>query len=63
MARASKRRRALLPEKAAEALESLNRQALHAARLAFVQPKSGKNLAFDSPLPKEIQKLIAALRK
>ena len=58
-----KTRRALLPELAAEALESLDRQALHAAHLAFDHPRSGKHVAFDSPLPKEIQKLIAALRK
>ena len=58
-----KTRRALLSADAAAALERLKRQALHAAHLAFAQPRSGKQLAFDSPFPKEIQELVSALRK
>ena len=53
-----KTRRALLSADAAAALERLKRQALHAAHLAFAQPRSGKSLAFDSPFPKEIQELV-----
>jgi 23S rRNA pseudouridine1911/1915/1917 synthase len=49
----------LLPEKAQAALTALNRQALHAFRLAFSHPGSGKLLSFESKLPKE----LAALEK
>jgi 23S rRNA pseudouridine1911/1915/1917 synthase len=37
------------------------RQALHAARLAFVHPASGQALRFESPLPQDMRELIAAL--
>ena len=43
------------------ALALCPRQALHAARLAFVHPVSGAELAFESPLPADMQALIAAL--
>ena len=33
----------------------LQRQALHAARLAFVHPATGAALAFDAPLPQDLQ--------
>jgi 23S rRNA pseudouridine1911/1915/1917 synthase len=33
----------------------LTRQALHAARLALVHPRSGRLLAFESPLPADLQ--------
>jgi 23S rRNA pseudouridine1911/1915/1917 synthase len=38
------------------------RQALHAWKLAFVHPKSGKVLAFESPLPEDFRALLAGLR-
>jgi 23S rRNA pseudouridine1911/1915/1917 synthase len=37
------------------------RQALHAARLGFVHPATGAALAFSSPLPADMQELIAEL--
>jgi 23S rRNA pseudouridine1911/1915/1917 synthase len=38
------------------------RQALHAATLGFVHPVSGAAMEFASPLPADLQALIAALR-
>jgi 23S rRNA pseudouridine1911/1915/1917 synthase len=52
-----------LNREAREALAALDRQALHAAELAFVHPVSGRRLAFDSPLPPDMARLVAALRK
>jgi 23S rRNA pseudouridine1911/1915/1917 synthase len=43
------------------ALESLNRQALHAALLGFEHPKTGKPMRFESPLPADMASLLAAL--
>ncbi|MEP9376642.1 RluA family pseudouridine synthase [Aquabacter sp. CN5-332] len=50
-----------LPEDAKTALNGLGRQALHAARLGFVHPKTGKILSFESPLPQELRELRTAL--
>ncbi len=44
------------------ALAALARPALHAARLAFTHPATGERLAFESPLPADLQALIASLR-
>jgi 23S rRNA pseudouridine1911/1915/1917 synthase len=44
------------------ALAALGRQALHAAELAFVHPVSGRQLAFESPLPPDMAELVAPLR-
>jgi len=38
------------------------RQALHAARLGFNHPISGAKLAFDSPVPADMQELLSRLR-
>ena len=46
-----------------EALRGFRRQALHAARLAFVHPVSGQAMSFESPLPDDLQALLAALRE
>lgn len=48
---------ALLPPKAQAALKALGRQALHAFRLAFSHPSTGKLLEFESKLPKELAAL------
>ncbi len=50
-----------LPEAAREALQRLNRQALHAAELGFVHPVSGERLHFESAPPPDMQALIDAL--
>ncbi|HEY0212808.1 MAG TPA: RluA family pseudouridine synthase [Paenirhodobacter sp.] len=49
-------------EIAAEAAAAFPRQALHAATLGFRHPVSGEDLRFSSPLPDDIQALLAALR-
>jgi 23S rRNA pseudouridine1911/1915/1917 synthase len=53
----------LLGPKAQAALASLGRQALHATSLGFTHPITGADLRFDSPLPKDLQKLHKALPK
>jgi len=50
-----------LGEGARDALESLGRQALHAAELGFDHPLTGKSLRFESPLPADIADLARAL--
>jgi 23S rRNA pseudouridine1911/1915/1917 synthase len=47
---------------ATEALRELSRPALHAARLAFVHPSSGRTLSFEAPLPADLAKTLQALR-
>ena len=44
-------------------LPHLERQALHAWRLGFVHPGSGKRVSYTSPLPEDLRRAIAALRK
>jgi 23S rRNA pseudouridine1911/1915/1917 synthase len=48
---------------AREILRSLERPALHAARLAFDHPVSHERLAFESPLPADILRVVEALRE
>ncbi len=43
------------------ALRQLQRQALHAAELAFEHPVSGKRLRFSSELPRDMAELLSAL--
>jgi 23S rRNA pseudouridine1911/1915/1917 synthase len=50
------------PEDLAAALRGFRRQALHAARLALTHPGTGARLAWESPLPEDLDRLIAALR-
>jgi 23S rRNA pseudouridine1911/1915/1917 synthase len=42
---------------------AFSRQALHAARLAFVHPESGQPLRFEAPLPADLRALLARLRR
>jgi 23S rRNA pseudouridine1911/1915/1917 synthase len=44
------------------ALATLTRPALHAARLAFTHPASGARLEFTSALPSDLQGVLGALR-
>lgn len=57
--------RLLLPKGASpqliEALRAFKRQALHAARLAFEHPKTGKTIECTSPLPEDMQQLLRVL--
>lgn len=43
-------------------LSLLTRQALHAAKLGFVHPKTKEYLEFTSPLPNDIKKVLECLR-
>jgi 23S rRNA pseudouridine1911/1915/1917 synthase len=43
------------PEYGTAGLYGLERQFLHAAHIAFAHPASGERLAFDSPLPADLQ--------
>lgn len=40
-----------------------DRQALHAHRLAFRHPRTGRLVAFEAPLPPDLQELVARLRQ
>jgi 23S rRNA pseudouridine1911/1915/1917 synthase len=51
-----------LSEAGVQAVRDFPRQALHAAVLGFIHPATGENLRFESPLPQDMQDLIAALR-
>ena len=44
-------------------LAGLDRQALHAKRLAFAHPKIGTLLKFNSPLPVELAEIVAAFKQ
>ena len=52
----------LLNPQQSDALKALGRQALHAAELGFVHPKTGEQMVFESPLPADLLRLIEALR-
>jgi 23S rRNA pseudouridine1911/1915/1917 synthase len=47
---------------AREAYASLDRPALHAARLSFTHPATGEALAFEAPLPQDLESVLALLR-
>lgn len=46
----------------ADVARQLGRQALHAATLAFDHPATGERLAFEAPLPEDMQRALVALR-
>ncbi|HWG04472.1 MAG TPA: RluA family pseudouridine synthase [Beijerinckiaceae bacterium] len=46
-----------------QAVESLERQALHAATLGFTHPVTRQELCFESPLPADLAALLEALRR
>ena len=45
------------------AAAAMGRQALHAWRLAFAHPRTGKALAFEAPLPPDLSAALAILRR
>ncbi len=47
----------------AETLRHFKRQALHAARLGLEHPLSGEHMAWEAPLPADMQTLLAVLRE
>jgi 23S rRNA pseudouridine1911/1915/1917 synthase len=44
------------------AAEAIGRQALHAWRLAFDHPVTGKRVTFEAPVPEDLESAISALR-
>ena len=46
-----------------EAIGSFDRLALHARRLAFTHPSDGRRLSFESPVPEEMDNLLALIRR
>jgi 23S rRNA pseudouridine1911/1915/1917 synthase len=56
-----KSKTARLPVTAKAALDSLSRQALHAAVLGFPHPVTGVQMRFESPLPLDCRRLREAL--
>jgi 23S rRNA pseudouridine1911/1915/1917 synthase len=50
-------------EELRDVLRRFPRQALHARRLAFVHPADGELREFTSPLPRDIEALLGALRR
>jgi 23S rRNA pseudouridine1911/1915/1917 synthase len=44
-------------------LPRINRQALHAWKLGFVHPTTGRRVHYTSPLPEDLETLLRALRK
>ena len=51
------------PPELVAALAGFQRQALHAARLELVHPRSGEPLQFEAPLPADFVALLAALER
>ncbi len=58
-----KTKAARLSAPAQAALKSLDRQALHAARLGFEHPITGEELLFESPLPEDLMRLAITLKQ
>jgi 23S rRNA pseudouridine1911/1915/1917 synthase len=50
-----------LPQAARDALDTLNRQALHANLLGFEHPVTGEDLLFEAGLPADMQQLTRLL--
>ncbi|MDQ7051556.1 MAG: RluA family pseudouridine synthase [candidate division KSB1 bacterium] len=48
---------------AVQLLRFMPRQALHAYELQLIHPLQGKDMIFEAPLPEDMQKLLAVLRK
>jgi 23S rRNA pseudouridine1911/1915/1917 synthase len=48
-------------ERLIEALRGFRRQALHARALGLIHPATGEPLAFECPLPEDLQQLLAVL--
>ncbi len=45
-----------------ESVKRMNRQALHARRLAFKHPRTGERVEFESPLPQDMREVLEWLR-
>lgn len=54
---------ARMPQDVVHLIKKLGRQALHAYLLEIEHPRTGKTLSFESPLPRDLQKLVNTLKK
>jgi 23S rRNA pseudouridine1911/1915/1917 synthase len=54
--------RGIPDKKLQRALASLERQALHAARITFPHPRDGRVMVVEAALPEDMRELIALLR-
>jgi 23S rRNA pseudouridine1911/1915/1917 synthase len=52
-----------LPEPLQDKLATLDRQALHAAELAFLHPADGTLLKFNSPLPPDLSRIVRSFKE
>jgi 23S rRNA pseudouridine1911/1915/1917 synthase len=57
-----KRLTSLTPVPLRQGLQKFSRQALHAASLGFIHPKTGEYLEFSSPLPPDMEEVLRLLR-
>ena len=59
------RREARLPpaDRVRLAAQAIGRQALHAARLAFDHPRTGRRLVVEAPIPADLARALAVLRE
>ena len=55
--------RSLRDGAARSAVEGFDRLALHAARIAFVHPTTGRRVRFEAPLPPDFRNLLRVLRR
>ena len=55
--------RSLRDPRRRNAVRDLGRNALHASTLAFTHPRTGTAVSFESPLPRELDALLAVLRE
>ena len=55
-------KRAIEPPALRTVLKKLARQALHASRLSFLHPVTGREMTFESPLPSDMAEVIRFLR-
>ena len=44
-------------------LRSFKRQALHAAKLGLVHPRTGEEMMFEAPWPEDFSQLVEVLRR
>jgi len=61
--RGEKKRLALAAPRMAQSIRDIDRQMLHAWKLSFFHPKTGKTLTIEAPLPEDMTALIAEFRK
>ena len=57
------KKNATLPPPVIDRLKNLPRQMLHSWKLGIVHPRSGVNMVFESPLPQDMEELMAMLRE